>query len=368
MKHRLTISTCVLVALGALATAAVRSRASITELDTPARMLGMLGKHDITRLEIAFPGRAPLDLSKQNGTWQMTAPLATRADDATIDRIVTDLSAMQVGAIATTHRAHHARLEVTPDLGIHLKAEASGKLVLDVYVGAVRSGGAMVREEGSDTVFAVRTDLRADLDKEVKGYRNRVVTDFDPASVTALSIESANGTFRFVRPDNAWGQAAGEKPILNFGPTKVANLVSALARLRALDFAPAAKTSRELGFDLPRAKLEFTRRDGSVVQLMLGYEADKVGYLMVSGDPVIYSVVVSTASLMMPGEAAFAGTEPVQLDPAAKDALIAKLRQQGNFNAGQHGETGGLPANFIADLKRAGSMEPEQAVPPVKGR
>jgi hypothetical protein len=134
-----------------------------------------------------------------------------------------------------------------------------------------------------------------------------VITDLNPDDVKAMTVSSAKGSFKFERPEAAWQQAKGEKPIKDFSANKVQSLASSFARLRAADFAEPAATAESTGLNAPAAKLTLTLKEGEPITLELGKQAEgNVDYFLRSNrSEVIYRISKYTGDRMLADAAAF---------------------------------------------------------------
>ncbi len=346
-NNRLLIALVVLLGVGTLAVMASRSRLAATTIETPSETLPKLKKDDLTEIEIAAPGKPPLTLVKQGGTWGLTQPVAAKADTSSVDAVLDKLTSVEITGVAATRKENHARLQVDPATGIHVKAKAGSKVVLDVFVGASKGGSTMLRLDGKETVLAARGSLRYAFDKEVKQFRDRVITDIEGAELTAMTIESAKGTFRFDKADKTWAQAAKEKPIAEFSDAKVDSVASMLAGLRAADFADPGTTAESAGLTAPTAKATLTQKTGATTLIELGklHENQNEYYVRATGKDVIFRVSKFFAERMLADATSFVADKK----EAAKENEGPDL---GAMAPGGEGAGGELSPEMMEQIKR----------------
>jgi hypothetical protein len=302
VNTRIIIGIVVLVGLGVAVTTTLRSRESKTVVEKPKATLTAPKKEEISEVEIVRPKQAPIVLSKQGDKWQLSAPVQAAADQSAVDSVLARLSDLTVTGVAATRKENHERLEVDAEHAIHVKAKAGDKPVLDLYIGSSKSGGTMVRGEGEQQVLSAKGSFRYVFDKEPKEFRKREVTEVDTAEVTALSVSSQKGAFKFVKQGDAWAQAPGEKPIAKFEPSQVQTLASTAANLRANDFGSPTDASDVTGLDAPRSKVALTKKDGSTVQIEVGKPNAKGDdyYVATNTSEVVYLVAKFSAERLMP--------------------------------------------------------------------
>jgi len=284
----------------------------------PTVTLPKLKKDEITGIEIIKPDKTDLVLTKADNTWNLSAPVAAKADSSAVDSVIEKLTDLEVSDVAATRKENHKRLQVDAETGLHVKVKGGDKVLADLWIGASKTGGTMLRVDGQDVVVAVKGSIRYAFDKEVKMFRDRVVTDIDPKDLSGIAIESAKGKFKFDKPEEKWVQPKGEKPIEHFSDSKVQSVVSTAARLRASDFAPASESVEAAGFNAPTAKVTLFKKDGSNVVVEVGKEVAGSDYfLRVVGNPVVYRISKYTGDRLMPELKAFQEEEKKPGDQAA---------------------------------------------------
>jgi hypothetical protein len=335
-KNRLLIALVVLAVLGGALASALRSRQSDTVVAKPKTTLPEIKRDDISKVELENPEKSLiLTLAKQDGKWTITAPFAAKADSAAVDALLDKLSGLEVVRVAATRKENHELVGVDVAHGIRVKAYVADKPVLDAYIGKANGSGTTLRKEGEDQVLAVRGSIRYAFDKELKSFRDRTITDSDPATITGITLTSAKGSFKFEKPGAAWQQVKGEKPIKDFAPSKVDSLVSSFAKLRATDFAEPSATAESTGLTAPTAKLVLTPKEGAPVTVELGaLHADKNDYFARSSQSeVIFRVSKYTGDRLVVDGAAFSeppkkpGEEPAA-PPEGMDMPSAAGGQQ----------------------------------------
>ena len=308
-KNRLLIALVVLAVLGALLVSSLRSRQSDTVVQKPKATLPKLKRDEISKVELDNPEKQlKLTLTRQDGKWAISAPFPAKADTAAVDGLLDKLSTLEVVRVAATHKENYELVGVDAAHGIHVKAYAADKLLLDAIIGKSSSYGTTLRKEGEEQVLAVRGSIRYAFDRDLKSFRDRTITDSDPATFTGLVLTSAKGHLRFEKPEAVWLQPKGEKPVIkDFASSKVESLVATFAKLRATDFAEPGATAESTGLATPQAKLVLTPKEGAPLTLELGSLADGNNdyFVRSSQSDVIYRVSKYTGDRLLTEPAAF---------------------------------------------------------------
>jgi hypothetical protein len=348
-NNRLVIAIVVLAVLAGVLASQLRSHQSSSSLEKPKVTLPELKRDEITKVELDNPEKKlKVTLQKQDKTWQLTAPLAAKADSAAAEAVLDKLTDLKVAGDVSTRKESHTKLKVDPAQGLHVKAFAGDKLLLDVYLGDTKTTGTMLRKEGEDTVVAARGSIRYAFDKELKYLRDRTITDADAASFKAMTLVSPKGSFKFEKPEGGkWTQPKGEKPIKDFAESKVEGLVLAFAKLRASDFADASATPEATGLAAPQATLTLTPKEGADLKIELGQlDPSQTDYFArASGSDVVYRISKYTGERLLADAAAFS-------EPPKKPGEAAADTDKGMPVAGG----GNLPPEILKQLQQQGMM------------
>lgn len=353
-KNRLMLAVVALVALSAAVFVTLRGQNDQGDKDAVAA-LPKVEKDSVDALEMVRPGQPTVKLQKEGDTWKMTEPVAAAADSAAVDTVLDKLSELEVTNVAARRKENHGTLEVDDIKGIKVTAMKGSEVLASLVVGASRSAGTMVREKDKAEVMAVKGSIRYAFDKEVKLFRDRTIVEEEEPKVTDLTITSEKGAFHFVRKDDEWAQADGEKAIEDFAAGKVKGVVSALTRLRAADFAAPEATAESTGLAAPAATAVLTMKPAeeggqpSTVTIKLGklHEEGREYYAQREGVDTLYRISKYTAERMLAKPEDFAqkpadpnaapppmaptpGAPPSQLPPEVMRQLQQQLQQQGH--------------------------------------
>ncbi|MET0387925.1 MAG: DUF4340 domain-containing protein, partial [Polyangiales bacterium] len=293
--------------------------------------LPKLKKEDIDELSISPPEKPAVTLKKAEKGWTLTSPLTAAADSAAVETALSKLAELEVVGLAATQADNHERLDVTDKKAVHVIAKQGGKPVLDVLLGAYRTGNTMVREPSSDNVAVVKGSIKYAFEKEIKDWRERLVVDVTSEQVKAVTFDNAKGSFHFVKEDNVWKQAPGDKPIAGFESGKIVSLVGTATTMRANDFAAADVTEDAAGVGAKPVGLVTLTTGGDAgeqqVVLHVGQKHGDGYYLKREGKDVIFVVSPFAGERMLSGPDKFVKDEPKPADPKAgakADATQAK--------------------------------------------
>jgi hypothetical protein len=351
-SSRIFIALAVLVGLGVAVTTTLRSREAKTTVEAPKATLTAPKKDELTELAITRPNQAPITLVKQADKWRMTSPVEAEAGQSAVDAALDRLADLKVTGIAATKKENHARLEVDAAHGTHVVAKGGAKTLLDIFVGQAKSGGTMVRAEGDDQVLIAKGSFRYVFDKEPKEFRKRELTELDSAQLTQVAVSSPKGSYKFVKNGEAWAQAPGEKKIDKFDPAQAQALASTASNLRAQDFGAPDESTEVTGLGAPQAKVLLTKKDGSVLEVLVGKPTAKGDdyYVKTSEGPVVYKVAKFSAERLMPEAKFFEKQPPPPPAPAGAGGMPPGM---GGMPQGMGGPGGqGISPEMMEQIQR----------------
>lgn len=365
-KHRLVIGAVVFVALLVVTFVVVR-RTAEHRYDEPVASerprLPELKRDQIDEIEIQRPHEAAIRLVKRGESWRLAAPVDAEASQSAVSTALDKLVELEVTGIAATRRENHERLEVDDAHAVRVIVRHGTSTLVDLLIGAYKSGNTMVRQHGQDRVLAVEGSIKFAFNKEPKDWRDRAITSLSPDDVREISFASTKGRFHFVKNGSDWQLAAGEAPIERFAPSKVQSLVASLMRVSAVDFGDVTREAAGIRDDGPTVTMSLST-DGGPTGLVLRVgnargEGDREYYMTREGSDVLFVISKYLADRMQPDAAQFqnpldAGVPPPppenppsigmppgggggqQIPPEVMEQLRRQLQQQGGGAGGPH--------------------------------
>lgn len=350
--NRLLIAIVVAVGLLALVVVKWNQRdAEYTKAPDVTVKLPKLKKDDVTELSVAAPDKPAVTLKKVGEVWTLTKPLETAADKESVETALSKLEELEVIGVAATRKENHDALEVTAEKAVHIVAKQDDKTLLDVYVGAYRSGNTMVREEGADNVATTKGSFKFAFDKDLKDWRDKVVVDAKLDDVATISFKNKNGTFSFVKEGSDWKQAPGEKAIAGFESGKIVSLAGTATSMRVADFAAEGVTADAAGVGTtPVGTVQLTTNaDAGAKEIVfyIGNKTDGGYYAKREGNPTIYIVSDFAGDRMTPGTDKF--VKDKEPEKAAGGAPPAGAQQMMGGN--------NMPPGVAEALRKAGVQQ-----------
>ena len=212
-------------------------------------------------------GDRKVTFAKVDGTWKMTSPTATDAEQADLDELVNALARL---------RADELVAEKPADLKPYGLDKPESTLALFAGEKEVLSLAVGKKEENGTRTYAKLSggDLVALLDEKLASrvlgeYRKRAAwTGVDAAQIETVAISSGANNFALRKDGMVWSDPA--KPGETFEAAKVTELLDALAGLKAERYVSDKDADLKLyGLEPPERVIVVTQR-GLVKTLHLG--------------------------------------------------------------------------------------------------
>jgi hypothetical protein len=241
--------------------------------DLPAIKVSKEDAEKVTKLVLKNKDAEPVTLEKKGDEWEVTAPLNAPADQKAVKAVIDNMQKLEVKAKIADTADVHEKYELTADAGLHAQVFKGDEKILDMVFGKKGSRGQMAKMAGDDpTVYAVDGYSSFNWSKELKGWRDKKIFEFEDGNVIAAEVENEHGKFSFTKegdefkgkfyPRKGGELAAAGEDIERFDPAKVKDMLRAYKNLKATDFAADGD---DTGVDDPIADgggiVRFTMKD-----------------------------------------------------------------------------------------------------------
>ncbi|HEY4950359.1 MAG TPA: DUF4340 domain-containing protein [Candidatus Acidoferrales bacterium] len=168
----------------------------------------MLQAEDISALTISYPAdpkSQPIHFEKQNGAWQITQPLQTGADDASLQGILQQLSSARV---AQTEPGTPDRLKVfgleTPDVALDFQMKNGAKHSLRLGKKDFTGVSVYAIVDSTKDVALLPESLLVSADKPLQDLRDHSVLHFVAPDATSFDLKNPSGELAAAKDHDAW--------------------------------------------------------------------------------------------------------------------------------------------------------------------
>lgn len=179
---------------------------------------------------------------KDDGGWKIVAPVQVPADLQGVDDILTSVGSARSVRVLKDAGGRLDAFDLTePDLAVTVTAGATRER-LAIGADAPFGGQYYARRDESTEVLILDDAIRAQLDKDLQGFRNRSVVTLEASQVARVSVEGPGlAGFAAVRRDNRWyADSAGVS--FRLKKRAVDDLLFDLKGLEAVDFVDDPST------------------------------------------------------------------------------------------------------------------------------
>ena len=217
----------------------------------------------ITEISIDNAGKGQVVLQKDGeGKWLLVKPLSWPANAQNVKQALDSLKELKVKDVIDPGSGQYVPFDLVSDKAVHVVAKKGSDVALDLFFGKNGSRGQTVRLASKDGVYVASGWSSYLFAREVKGWRDGKIFDFDDANVASATITNENGAFSFSKNGDAWSGTFKGQPIADFDEAKVKDYLRAFKSLAAEDYGDG-KTPEDAGLDRPSAVITFTLKDGA---------------------------------------------------------------------------------------------------------
>jgi hypothetical protein len=202
-----------------------------------------------------------------------------------LDKIV----GLTTGRLVTRTDASHKRLQVSPDdFACRIDFETADGTKRTLYLGSSPSYGAThFRVEGQSETYLTSELSIWEAKAEAASWVDTAYLSVPQDGITKLTLESANGTFTFIKNDEGkWtmdGLAADE----TLDEAKVTSLIGQAASVNMIE--PLGKEERAAyGMDEPNAVVTVETGDKTITLRVGAKEPDANRYIVISSESPYY--------------------------------------------------------------------------------
>ena len=279
----------------------VASKDSTTS--TQDRVFPSLSADAIESLTIKNDAGEVTTLKKVDGTWQMTAPVATRASDLDASGITSALSGLEVARVVDENPADLKEFGLdAPSVEVSFTAKApnpSGKILVGGHTAT--AGNLYARKDGDKKVVLISEFNLTTFNKSTFDLRDKAIVTFDKEKADGVDVVLAVGGFELkkaaewsmVQPMAARADASAADGLVS--------AVSALQMKSVVNTTPTTDDLKRFGLDAPAAVVNVHLGTERVSVAVGGAAGDDTVYVKAVSKPDVYTVQKAAADDLMKG-------------------------------------------------------------------
>jgi len=211
-------------------------------------------------------------LTKQKSSWQIVKPVATRADQGTVDGIADDLSDLQIQRSFVPEGDLSKYGLASPVAQIEFQDTKGAEHTIQLG-DADFSGGAVyavVDHPSPEKVALVSSSLLTDATKSLNDLRDRSLLDLNGSSLTAVTIHNPSGTIALQKIKSHWQITSPEKTRAD--SEAVDSITNSLSNSKFNSVVNETETAASLsryGLTHPSITVEAVAKNGQQFHLLL---------------------------------------------------------------------------------------------------
>jgi len=294
-------------------------------------------------VKVSLTGRQKIELARKAGLWRITAPVAARAQDDEVNKLLAKFANLRAAEFVD---------DAPASLGAYGLAPGTERLVVRVWVQAEQPAtdaasqpttrpaesyalalGSKTRDKryakllDSPSVFLVQEHLLEDLQVTLADLRDRQMLPLSPDDVLRVEVETASGLVDLIRQGEGWKMV---QPY--HGPANaqaVGNLLSKINDLEAESFQDSGGPAGMFGLDRPKATItlhQVGRKDK--LRLLIGAESPsgEMTFLRCGPDGVIGAVKTTEVKKLLADPAGYFDTTMIDLPEEAQPVKLTLKR------------------------------------------
>jgi hypothetical protein len=248
---------------------------------------------DISALTISYPAdpkSQPIHFEKQNGVWQITAPLQTSADDPSLQGILQQLASVRV---AQTEPGTPDRLKVfgldTPALTLDFQMQNGAKHTLRLGKKDFTGVSVYAIVDNAKDVALLPESLLVSADKPLQDLRDHSVLHFATDDVKSFGLKNSSGEFAAAKDHDVWKFT---KPKTALGDADAINaLLSAVASARTTAIvSETAENLPKYGLASPAISFSVAQAKGEIALLLVGKKEGDEYFARDGARPTIFRI------------------------------------------------------------------------------
>jgi hypothetical protein len=248
---------------------------------------------DISALTISYPAdpkSQPIHFEKQNGAWQITAPLQTGADDPSLQGIIQQLASVRV---AQTEPGTPDRLKVfgldSPVLTLDFQTQNGAKHSLRLGKKDFTGVSVYAIVDNAKDVALLPESLLVSADKPLQDLRDHSVLHFVTDDVKSFGLKNSSGelaaakdhdVWKFTKPTTALGDGAAINALLS----TVANAKTSTIVSETADGLP------KYGLASPAISFSVADVKGGIATLLVGTKEGEEYFARDAARPTVFRI------------------------------------------------------------------------------
>lgn len=255
------------------------------EQEEKAKTLLEIKKEDVAEIRLERNGEAVIIVPAGKDQWQITGPIQSKADEASVGRILNSVEKLQYKEIVDEKPSNLGEYELAkPKTTVQIKVKKGTTHTIKVGARNPVVNVHYVQMNNDPRVYAIEGDLADAGNLTLVDLRDKKMTDFNSEKVQTVRLTTPKLDLEFSKDGGVWKiKTPVESPASD---SEVSSLLSSLEFLRAASFVDKPTENPEsYGLQKPSATIQLTLDKGLMQKVQFGNkQADQI-YCRVEGNP-----------------------------------------------------------------------------------
>jgi hypothetical protein len=263
--------------------------------DTPARdKVFAVTADQVRTLKVTAEGETSV-LEKKGDAWQMTAPVATDADQTEVTSLLTNLSTLEINRVVDENAADLAQYGLAePKLRVEYTAEGGQAGTVAFGEKTPTQGDMYAVKGGEKKVFLVSAFLESTFNRKPFDLRDKRIVRFERDKADGLEVTTPAGTAVMARSGSDWTVTAPAVTRADYGAIEGLLTRVSTATMTGI-VATGAADLKQYGLDAPQTTL-LIKTGSSTATLAIGKEEEGKVYAKDGARDLVFTVDPSLVS------------------------------------------------------------------------
>jgi hypothetical protein len=243
-------------------------------------------------------------VKKENGAWQMTAPVATKADESEVSGITNSLGQIAVTRVVDENPSELKEYGLaTPRIEINFKASGD-KDYRKLYIGdkSPTGGDLFARRNDEKKVFLIPAFQESSFNKDTFQLRDKSLWKFERDKVDSVDLTAGGKTLALARASGEWKITRPLEARADFGTVEglIGRLQSAQMKAFIAD-QPTPADLKKYGLEKPDVTVNINAGSAKATLLVGGKAEDNTVYVRDASRPAVMTVESSLVDELKKG-------------------------------------------------------------------
>jgi len=233
-------------------------------------------------------------VKKESGAWQVTSPVAAKADESEVSGITTSLGQIAIARVVDENPSDLKEYGLAaPRIEINFKASGD-KDYRKLYIGEKSPTGADLFAKRNDEkkVFLIPAFQESSFNKGTFDLRDKTLWKFERDKVDSLDIVTGGKSLAMTRATGDWKITKPVEARADFGAVEglIGRLQTAQMKSIVSEQAPSPADLKKYGFDKPDATVNLTTGSARASLAVGGKADDTTVYVRDESRPTVMTM------------------------------------------------------------------------------